>query len=94
MALGREANTSGMGLENVNVDLDKNGAIIVDKYQQSTNPAIFATGDVTNNPEFVYVAAAGGNIAVQNALTDTKKALDLSTLQVWFSPIPKLQPLD
>lgn len=80
MALGREANTSGMGLEDVNVDLDKNGAIIVDKYQQSSNPAIFATGDVTNNPKLVYVAAAGGVVAAQNAMTDIKKALDLSTL--------------
>lgn len=54
MALRREANTQGMGLENLGVDLDKNGAIVVDKYQQSSNPAIYASGDVTNNPEFVY----------------------------------------
>ncbi|MBW8012187.1 MAG: mercury(II) reductase [Chloroflexi bacterium] len=80
MALGREANTQGMGLENVDVDLDENGAIVVDKYQQSSNPAIYASGDVTNNPEFVYVAASGGSVAAQNALTDTKKALDLSTV--------------
>ncbi len=78
MALGREANTKGMGLENVNVALDENGAIVVDKYQQSSNPVIYASGDVTNNPEFVYVAAAGGSAAAQNALTDTQKSLDLS----------------
>lgn len=80
MALGREANTKGMGLENVGVELDKSGAVVVDKYQQSSNPAIYASGDVTNNPEFVYVAAAGGSAAAQNALTDTQKALDLSTV--------------
>ncbi|HRN51851.1 MAG TPA: mercury(II) reductase [Anaerolineales bacterium] len=80
MALGREANTKGMGLENMDVELGKNGAIVVDKYVQSSNPAIYATGDVTNNPEFVYVAAAGGSVAAQNALTDTKKPLDLSTV--------------
>lgn len=80
MALGREANTKGMGLENVHVELDKNGAIVVDKYQQSSNPAIYASGDVTNNPEFVYVAASGGSAAAQNALTDTQKPLDLSTV--------------
>jgi len=78
MALGREANTKGMGLENVNVAVDEDGAIIVDKYQQSSNPTIYASGDVTNNPEFVYVAAAGGSAAAQNALTDTQKPLDLS----------------
>jgi mercuric reductase len=80
MALGRMANTDGMGLENVNIELDTNGAIVVDQFQQSSNPAIFATGDVTNNPEFVYVAASGGSAAAQNALTDNKKALDLSTV--------------
>ncbi|MBX3005590.1 MAG: mercury(II) reductase [Anaerolineales bacterium] len=80
MALGREANTKGMGLENRDVELEQNGAIVVDRYMQSSNPAIYATGDVTTNPEFVYVAAAGGSIAAQNALTDTKKPLDLSTV--------------
>jgi mercuric reductase len=80
MALGREANTKGMGLENVDVELEQNGAIVVDKYMQSSNPAIYATGDVTTNPEFVYVAAAGGSVAARNALTDTKKPLDLSTV--------------
>jgi pyruvate/2-oxoglutarate dehydrogenase complex dihydrolipoamide dehydrogenase (E3) component len=69
-----------MGLENVSVALDANGAIIVDEFQQTSNPAIYATGDVTNNPEFVYVAASGGSTAAQNALTDTQKALDLSTV--------------
>jgi mercuric reductase len=80
MALGRKANTDGMGLENVSVELDTNGAIVVDEFQQTSNPAIYATGDVTNNPEFVYVAASGGSAAAQNALTDTQKALDLSTV--------------
>ena len=80
MALGREANTKGMGLEHMDVKLEQNGAIVVDKYMQSSNPTIYATGDVTNNPEFVYVAAAGGSVAAQNALADTKKPLDLSTV--------------
>lgn len=80
MALGRKANTKGLGLKNVDVELDQHGAIIVDKYQQSSNPAIYASGDVTSNPEFVYVAASGGSAAAQNALTDTQKPLDLSTV--------------
>ncbi len=80
MALGRRANTDDMGLENVSVELDANGAIVVDEFQQTSNPAIYATGDVTNNPEFVYVAASGGSAAAQNALTDNQKALDLSTV--------------
>ena len=80
MALGRKPNTAGMGLENMEVELDERGAIIVDEYLQSSNPKIFASGDVTTHPELVYVAAAGGSKAANNALSDTKKPLDLSVV--------------
>lgn len=80
MALGRQPNTAGLGLEKVGVALDENGAILVNEYQQTSNPVIYATGDVTTNPEYVYVAAAGGAIAARNALTDAQHRLDLSAL--------------
>ena len=80
VALGRQPNTEGMGLENVGVQLDMNGAVVVNEYQQTTDPNIFATGDVTPNPEYVYVAAAGGALAARNALEGNQKPLDLSTL--------------
>jgi mercuric reductase len=80
MALGREANTKGLGLEQVGVETDQDGFITINRYQQTTNPKIFAVGDVTTNPEFVYVAAAAGGIAAKNALTGAQKPLDLSAL--------------
>jgi mercuric reductase len=80
MALGREANTQGMGLEHVQVRLGANGHIEVDEYMQSSNPTIYATGDVTNHPEYVYLAAAGGTLAAQNVFSDTRKPLDLSSV--------------
>jgi mercuric reductase len=80
MALGRQPNTLGLGLDKVNVKLDDNGAIVVNEFQQTTNPIIYATGDVTTNPEYVYVAAAGGGIAARNALTGAEQPLDLATL--------------
>ncbi|MGH2581387.1 MAG: FAD-dependent oxidoreductase, partial [Anaerolineales bacterium] len=80
MALGREANTEGMGLDTVGVEVDADGRVIVDASMQTSNPAIYAAGDVTINPEFVYVAAAGGSLAAQNALAEGKKPLDLSTM--------------
>jgi len=90
MALGREANTKGMRLENVGVELDAQGAIIVDERMQSSNEAIYAAGDVTDNPEFVYVAAAGGSVAAQNALAENDKALDLSTLPAVIFTNPQI----
>jgi mercuric reductase len=80
MALGRQPNTQGLGLEHVGVAVDDSGTILVNEYQQTTNPIIYATGDVTTNPDFVYVAAAGGAVAAHNALTGAQKPLDLSAL--------------
>src|SRR5262249_19337537 len=80
MALGRQPNTQNLGLETVGVEVDENGFITVDEFQQTSNPTIYATGDVSTNPELVYVAAAGGALAARNALTDTRQSLDLSAL--------------
>jgi mercuric reductase len=80
MALGRQPNTQGLGLEDVSVAVDDSGTILVNEYQQTTNPTIYATGDVTTNPDYVYVAAAGGAVAARNALTGAQKPLDLSAL--------------
>ncbi len=80
MALGRQPNTTGMGLEQVGVQLDVNGAITVNEYQQTTNPNIYAAGDVSTNPEYVYVAAAAGATAARNAFSVDLKPLDLSAL--------------
>ncbi len=80
MAVGRQPNTANMGVEQVGVKLDNGGAIIVDPFQQTSNPIIYATGDVSTNPEFVYVAAAGGALAARNALTNARQPLDLSSM--------------
>jgi mercuric reductase len=80
MALGREPNTHGLGLEHIGVETNTDGFITINEHQQTSNPRIFAVGDVTTNPEFVYVAAAAGGIAAHNALTGTQNRLDLSAL--------------
>lgn len=80
MAVGRQPNTANLGLEHVGVELDSGGAIIVNEFQQTSNPIIYATGDVSTNPEFVYVAAAGGAVSARNALTDARQPLDLSAM--------------
>ncbi len=80
VALGRHPNTAGLGLDQVGVNLDEDGAIIVNEYQQTSNPIIYASGDVTPNPDYVYVAAASGALAASNALNENQKPLDLSAL--------------
>ena len=47
---------------------------------RTSNSDIYAAGDVTGGPGFVYVAAAGGRLAAENALTGSARELDLSAV--------------
>lgn len=56
LALGRDPNTKGLGLENAGVKVDARGAIIVDDYSRTNVPHIFALGDVTDRVQLTPVA--------------------------------------
>lgn len=79
IATGRSANTRDLALDRVGVKTDESGAIIVDEYLRTSAESIYATGDCTNLPQFVYVAAAGGTRAAVN-MTGGNAALDLSAM--------------
>jgi len=59
------------------VQIDDRGFIRVDEGMRTTNPDVFAAGDVTGGPGFVYVAAAAGRIAAENAIGAGGRSLDL-----------------
>lgn len=59
-ATGRKPTTSGFDLQKTDVQLDKNGYIIVDKYQTTTATNIYAVGDVTGQADLTPVAIAAG----------------------------------
>jgi mercuric reductase len=80
VATGRRANTKGFGLETVGVTLGKKGEIVVNEFLQTANPDISAAGDVIGDPMFVYVAAYGGALAAENALTGNARRYDLTAL--------------
>jgi mercuric reductase len=71
VATGRAPNTEGLGLEAAGVETDAAAFIRVDEHMRTSNPSVFAAGDVTGGPGYVYVAALGGGIAAQAALSDT-----------------------
>lgn len=73
VATGRRPNTSGMGLKDAGVQLGERGEILVDETLQTTNPDIYAAGDVTGQDMFVYTAAYGGGLAAENALTGASR---------------------
>ncbi len=80
IATGRRPRTTGLAVERAGVKLNARGAINVDATQRSSNPRIWAAGDVTDGPQFVYVAAAEGKLATRNALTGSNEELDYTGL--------------
>lgn len=68
VATGRRPNTDELNLAAVGVELDAHGRIIVDRYLRTTNPKIYAAGDVCSALQLTHNADAHARIVVQNAL--------------------------
>ena len=68
VATGRSPNTRRLGLERAGVKTDARGFVVVDDQQRSSNPRVFAAGDVAGVPQYVYVAARTGHAAAAGAL--------------------------
>jgi mercuric reductase len=80
VATGRRPRFTGMGLDDVGVDLDDRGFIRVDEELRTTAPGVLAAGDVAGLPQFVYVAARSGDLAARNAFAEQPESLDLTAL--------------
>lgn len=80
VATGRRPNTDAIGVEAAGVELDRRGAVVVDEHLRTSNPRVFAAGDCTPAPQFVYVSAYEGALAADNALNGATRAVDLSAL--------------
>jgi pyruvate/2-oxoglutarate dehydrogenase complex dihydrolipoamide dehydrogenase (E3) component len=68
VATGRLPNVEGLGLESAGVDHDPRRGVHVNDYLQTTNPRIYAAGDVAMNWKFTHAADAAAKIVVRNAL--------------------------
>ena len=79
VATGRAPNTAELHLQAAGVKLDARGAIAVNDHLRTSVPHIYAAGDCTDQPQFVYVAAAGGTRAAIN-MTGGDATLDLSAM--------------
>jgi pyruvate/2-oxoglutarate dehydrogenase complex dihydrolipoamide dehydrogenase (E3) component len=68
VALGRAANTRGFGLEELGIELAKNGTIVADELLRTNYPNIYVCGDVTGPYQFTHVAAHQAWYCAVNAL--------------------------
>lgn len=70
MATGIVPNTKGLNLELIGVEMDEKGFVKVDDSMRTSNPKVFAAGDVAGGIQLVTVAAHEGAIAAHNALDE------------------------
>jgi mercuric reductase len=76
VATGRRPVTAGLNLAAVGVDTGPRGEVVVDDQLRTDNPRIWAAGDATGHPQFVYVAGAHGTLVADNAFDDANRTLD------------------
>jgi mercuric reductase len=79
VATGRTPNTRSLALEAAGIAVNAQGAIVIDQGMRTSTPHIYAAGDCTDQPQFVYVAAAAGTRAAIN-MTGGNESLDLSVM--------------
>lgn len=65
---GRAPNVEGLNLEAVGVEYDSRRGVIVNDHLQTTNPKIYAAGDICMNWKFTHAADAAARIVLKNTL--------------------------
>ncbi|WP_410218766.1 glutathione-disulfide reductase [Paracoccus sp. (in: a-proteobacteria)] len=79
-ATGRDPYSWGLGLENTEVRLKPNGAIVVDEWSQTSVPSIFAVGDVTDRVNLTPVAIREGHSLVDTIFGARPRKVDHSVV--------------
>lgn len=79
VATGRQSNSDRLELDKAGVETTENGAILVDDHMRTSVEHIYAAGDCTSQPQYVYVAAAAGTRAAIN-MTGGNASLDLTAM--------------
>ncbi|MGB3486242.1 MAG: dihydrolipoyl dehydrogenase [Mycobacterium sp.] len=76
VATGFAPNSAGLGLDTADVDIDPRGAITIDARMRTTNPHVYAIGDVTMKLQLAHVAEAMGIIAAETIAGATTMEID------------------
>ncbi len=76
---GRVPNVEGLGLETVGVAYDRDGVTVNDRLQ-TTNPRIYAAGDICLSEKFTHVAAFTARVVIQTSLFMGRKTLSALTI--------------
>lgn len=73
ISIGRIPNTNDLGLDLANVDVDEKGRIVVDEFNKSSCPNIFACGDVVGKKMLAHTAYAEAEVIIDNLMGKKRK---------------------
>jgi len=91
LAAGKTPNTDDLDLEKANVKVNEKKAIITNEFLQTTNPNIYAVGDVNDKPlRLETTAAREGTIAVLNAFQKANLKIDYNLVPYTIFTDPEL----
>ena len=65
VSIGRKPNSQNLGLENTKVELDQKGFVKIDGQRRTTDPSIYAIGDIAGEPMLAHKASHEGRVAVE-----------------------------
>jgi pyruvate/2-oxoglutarate dehydrogenase complex dihydrolipoamide dehydrogenase (E3) component len=85
LAAGRTPRTTGLGLEHVGVSVDARGHVLTNKHMQTSNPLIWAAGDVTNHPQFTHLAGVHASVAASNAVLGLRRRISPAIPRVTYT---------
>jgi glutathione reductase (NADPH) len=79
-AIGRVPNVKGLGLDAVGAAQGKEGEILVDEYNRTNIPSIYAVGDVTNRVQLTPVAIREGHAFADTVFGNAPRTVDYSAI--------------
>jgi pyruvate/2-oxoglutarate dehydrogenase complex dihydrolipoamide dehydrogenase (E3) component len=76
VATGRTPRTDSLGLDAAGVAVDERGYVVVNDRLATSNPRIWAAGDLTGHPQFTHTAGMHGSLASSNAVLGLRRSID------------------
>ncbi|GGC62762.1 dihydrolipoyl dehydrogenase family protein [Hoyosella rhizosphaerae] len=80
VAVGRAARTDKLGLDAAGVRVNDHKQVMIDRHLRTTNPRIWAAGDVTPLPQFTHTAGTFGSLAASNAVLGIRRKVNTALI--------------